>query len=326
MRSLYFGGGTPSVLSQKDLDLIFEKINQYFNLSELKEVTLEANPDDLSRSYLKMLSNSPINRLSIGIQCFDDQTLKWMNRSHNCDQAISAVEFALEMGFNDITADLIYGVPKRGIKSFEKDLLRFANWEIPHFSAYALTIEPKTILAHRIKKGLEPLPIEGETAKQFEFLMDWAESHQYEHYEISNFAKPGRRAIHNSSYWNGIPYLGLGPSAHSFDGKCRYWNISNNSNYLKLIQSNQPFFEMETLSDRDRYNEYILTGLRTIDGISRERVMQEFPGAIGEFDRAVKYFETQTLIHRKNRNAITLTRKGKLLADHVSSGFMIAED
>lgn len=325
VRSIYLGGGTPSVLGERELERLFSKIYDLFEVDADSEITLESNPDDLNRDYLKMLSETPVNRLSIGIQCLDEEYLRWMNRSHNLHQAISSVENALELGFNKLTADLIFGLPHRKSADLLSDLEQFKNWGLRHFSAYALTVEPKTVLDHQIKTGkMQPLDEEA-SAQQFELLMGWAENNQYEQYEISNFAKNGCRAVHNSSYWKGLKYLGCGPSAHSFDGEKRYWNISNNALYMKSIENGQLPLEMENLSPKDRYNEYVLTGLRLIEGISLERALELYPGAEKELKSTVEYFLKLGYMKIRDGGNYALSRQGKLMADYISSEMMVVE-
>ncbi len=323
IQSIYFGGGTPSVLSKSELLSIFEKLSEYYDLNHLLEVSLEANPDDLTEDYIKDLSETPIDRLSIGIQSFNEKILQWMNRSHNSNQAVQAIENAQKHGFEKLTVDLIYGVPGRPLPEFEKDLEKIRNYGIVHFSAYALTVEPKTLLAHRIKKGMEKPPDETDTSEQFDFLMDYAQKHGYEHYEISNFAKPNWRAIHNSSYWKGVPYLGLGPSAHSFDGQHRYWNISNNAIYHKKISNNELPQEMEELTPIDRFNEYIMTGLRLSEGISIEKALSIFPEAEGELTKTISKMEKDGLLVCTSPDNFQLSRSGKHVADYISSELMM---
>lgn len=321
IESIYFGGGTPSVLDESELQAIFNKIEENFDLSLLKEVTLEANPDDLNSEYLQMLAGSPVNRLSIGIQCLNDEVLKWMNRSHNRNQAIECIENALHNGFELLTADLIYGIPGRKDSDFLSDIHQFADWGLPHFSAYALTIEPRTTLGHQEKTGKFTPMDEEAVARQFELLMDAADKYGYEHYEISNFAKSGKRAIHNSAYWSGKPYLGIGPSAHSYNGEYRSWNISNNSRYMKSIQEGHLPAESEKLSDRDRYNEYVMTKLRLVEGISIHEALHIFPEAKETMMTAIEEFYHSDHL-AKTGEGVRLTKAGKLIADRISSELM----
>nr|MBS0037174.1 radical SAM family heme chaperone HemW [Saprospiraceae bacterium] len=320
--TVYFGGGTPSVLNPGELEAVFQKLDEHYDLSHAAEITLEANPDDLDETYIRQLTDSRINRLSIGIQSFNDRVLKWMNRSHESAQAHRAIEWSLKYGFEQLTIDLIYGVPGRPTAEFAAELERINEYGIPHFSAYALTVEPKTLLAHRIKKGLEKPPAAEETVDQFEFLMNWAPSSGYEQYEISNFARPGFRAQHNSSYWNGVPYLGLGPSAHSFDGKNRYWNISNNALYCRELIAGSTSLEMEKLTPLNIFNEYIMTGLRLAEGIQREKALNLLPGAAKNFDHTSAEMLRSGWIAIEDGQHIKLTQKGKLVADYVASEYM----
>ncbi|TVQ50785.1 MAG: radical SAM family heme chaperone HemW [Saprospirales bacterium] len=323
IRSIYFGGGTPSVLSKGELLSIFERLSKYYDFNDLLEVSFEANPDDLTEDYIKDLGETPIDRLSIGIQSFNEKILQWMNRSHNSHQAVLAIENAQKYGFKKLTVDLIYGVPGRSLDQFREDLDRINKFGIHHFSAYALTVEPKTLLAHRIKKGIEKPPDETDTTEQFDFLMDYAQNHGYEHYEISNFAKPECRAVHNSSYWKGIPYLGLGPSAHSYDGQNRFWNISNNAIYHKKISNNELPHEMEELTLIDQFNEYIMTGLRLTEGISIEKALSIFPEAKKELLTTIEKMEKDGLLICLTTDNYQLTRSGKHLADYISAELMM---
>lgn len=323
IRSIYFGGGTPSVLSKGELLSIFERLSKYYDFNDLLEVSFEANPDDLTEDYIKDLGETPIDRLSIGIQSFNEKILQWMNRSHNSHQAVLAIENAQKYGFKKLTVDLIYGVPGRPLDQFREDLDRINKFGIHHFSAYALTVEPKTLLAHRIKKGIEKPPDETDTTEQFDFLMDYAQNHGYEHYEISNFAKPECRAVHNSSYWKGIPYLGLGPSAHSYDGQNRFWNISNNAIYHKKISNNELPHEMEELTLIDQFNEYIMTGLRLTEGISIEKALSIFPEAKKELLTTIEKMEKDGLLICLTTDNYQLTRSGKHLADYISAELMM---
>jgi len=325
IQSVYFGGGTPSVLEKSELTAIFDRLKEFYDLTSLKEVTFEANPDDLDESYIKMLSETPIDRLSIGIQSFNDAILQWMNRSHYAAQAITAIENAQKNGFSKLTVDLIYGIPGRPLVEFKEDLDRINKFEIGHFSAYALTVEPKTILAHRIKKGTEKPPDETDTAEQFEFLMDYALQHGYEHYEISNFAKPNCRAVHNSSYWKGTPYLGLGPSAHSYDGINRFWNISNNAIYNQKIKSGELPQEMEILSPMNQFNEYIMTGLRLVEGIFINKALNLYPDGELEFLKNIRRMKEDGLLISGSSDNFFLSKKGKLVADYVSSELMVVD-
>ena len=323
IETIYLGGGTPSLLSASELNSIFETIHQLFSVDENAEVTLEANPDDLSKDYLKQLRQTPVNRLSIGIQSFRDADLKWMNRAHNSAEAVNSVLFAADEGFENISIDLIYGLPELVLTEWQENLRKAISLPVQHLSCYCLTIEPRTALAHQIKKGFSKIPEDENSIAQFEWLMDYAAANNYEQYEISNFCKPGFYSKHNTSYWKGIPYLGIGPSAHSFDGQSRQWNISNNPLYIKSVESGELQFTKEMLSPAEKYNEYVLTSLRTIWGV--------------DLNVARKQFGEEVLLHLKREAAIylidnaliiendhlNLTRKGKFIADRIASDLFI---
>ncbi len=315
LETIYFGGGTPSVLSGDELKFIFDSITKHFTISSNAEITLEANPDDLTPTFLKDLHETPVNRLSIGIQSFREEDLKMMNRAHTSSEAESAVKRAQDSGITNLTVDLIYGIPGLSEMDWRKNLDRVNELEVQHLSSYCLTVEPKTALAHFIKSG-KFSPVDDElSAKHFQQLIEFATEHAFDHYEISNFAKKGFVAKHNSSYWFGKPYLGIGPSAHSFDGEKRKWNISNNMKYLDLISKNEKTFEEEILNEKERYNEMVMTGLRTMWGIKTEKIDEQF--------RLHFQIETEKWIAsgdmENNSDTFTLTSKGKLIADRIAS-------
>lgn len=274
--SIYFGGGTPSVLEDRELDQIFETIYKNFSVKEKAEITLEANPDDLSSEKLGSLSKSLVNRLSIGIQSFREEDLQFMNRSHNALQAERCVLDAQENGFENISIDLIYAQANMSNSVWKQQLEKAIQLKVPHISSYALTVEPNTVLAHKIAKG-ELKEAEDELAyDQYLQLVESLNHAGFEHYEVSNFAKVGHRAVHNSAYWKGKPYLGVGPSAHSFKPKLRSWNVSNNSLYRKGVESNSLAMESEELSPVDEFNEWLMISLRTIEGLDIKKLMPEF--------------------------------------------------
>ncbi|MCT4622111.1 MAG: radical SAM family heme chaperone HemW, partial [Schleiferiaceae bacterium] len=264
IQTVYFGGGTPSLLSEKDLELIFDSIHKYHNVQDNVEVTLEANPDDIDSEKLTTWKKQGVNRLSIGIQSFFEEDLVWMNRAHNGEQANRSLRLAQDYSFTNITADLIYGLPHG---HWQENIEQMINFGIPHISSYALMVEEKTALHHFVKTGKTTLPKDEKAAIDYQVLCHELKKAGYAHYEISNFAKEGFRSQHNASYWKGVPYLGIGPSAHSFDGKNRQWNVANNAQYIKNVNSNLSFSEQEVLSNSDRYNEYVMTGLRKAEGI-----------------------------------------------------------
>lgn len=319
--SIYFGGGTPSLLSPKQVTQILDAATALRPLLEEAEITLEANPDDLSEEVLIALEETPINRLSIGIQSFHESDLTYMNRAHDAAQAMACIPAAQAAGFKNLTIDMIYGTPGMSDEAWRKNLQQAIAFGTPHISSYALTVEPKTALAHQIKTGQSKPVDEAQSARQMEILIDTLEAAGYEHYEISNFAKPGWRAKHNSNYWLGEAYLGVGPSAHSFDGsRTRSWNVANNSLYVKAITLGDLPIEREVLSDQDRYNELVLTRLRTTWGVQLSEV--EALGFGEYFLKEVDTFLEQGLIEETDKT-YRLTRAGKLLADGVSGELFV---
>lgn len=325
--SIYFGGGTPSLLTDKELTQIFDKIYRLFNIEYDAEITLEANPDDLTKEKLQSLYQSPVNRLSIGIQSFAEDDLKFMNRAHNATEARACIENALDAGFENLTVDLIYGSPTTSDVQWRANIQTIIDYNIPHISCYALTVEPKTALGHFVAKGKVPDVDEEQAARQFEILIQMLRANGYKHYEISNFAKPGWYARHNSSYWSGEPYLGIGPSAHSFDGKCtRQWNVANNAKYMQLLHPPHlggvahvnGLFEQETLSSAQRYNEYIMTSLRTIWGAKLQKIRDFGTEFEAYFLKNIQRFMHLNYIMIKE-NAYVLTDEGKLLADFIAA-------
>ena len=321
IESIYFGGGTPSLLSQDELERIFKTLYDNFNISKNAEITLEANPDDLSKTKLQELKSSAVTRLSIGIQSFFDEDLKLMNRAHNSAQAEGCIKESLNAGFQNITVDLIYGTPGLSNENWKKNLSKVFSTGIPHLSSYSLTVEKKTPLESHIKKGKVKPVDEEQSAEQFLILMEETAKNGYEQYEISNFCKPGFQSQHNSNYWKGIKYLGLGPSAHSFDGNSRQWNVSNNFRYIQSIAENKIPFEKEILTINQKFNEYMMTGLRTSRGINLEKVNIEF----GEnylnklLAESKTYLNSGKIILKENH--LILTNSGKLIADRISSDF-----
>ncbi len=317
--TVYFGGGTPSLLKQDDLVAIIQKLRAVFTITGEAEMTLEANPDDISAENLVGWKDAGINRLSIGIQSFLEADLRWMNRAHNAAQAYAAVRLAQQAGFHNITIDLIYGTPGLSDEGWMQNIETAIGLNIPHLSCYALTVEPKTALYQLIKtKQLENIDTEKQ-ARHFSILTSRLASAGFEHYEISNFAKPGFRSRHNSSYWQGKPYLGLGPSAHSFNGSSRQWNVANNSLYLKSMENNQVPFEQELLTPVQQLNEYIMTSLRTIEGLSLERVTTNWgPEKSGQLMHAAqKHIGAGHMVFADH--VLQLSEKGKLLADGIAA-------
>jgi oxygen-independent coproporphyrinogen-3 oxidase len=316
--SVYFGGGTPSLLETRDLERIFEKIHQLFQVEKDAEITLEANPDDLSAEKLRDLRNyTPVNRLSIGIQSFSDADLKWMNRAHQAGEARQSLENALSAGFHDLTIDLIYGAPTTSDAQWHENLALAFEYGIPHLSCYCLTVEEGTALGTFVRRGQQPPVEEEKSARQFEYLMQATAFKGYDHYEISNFALPGRYARHNGNYWRGEHYLGVGPSAHSFDGVSRQWNIANNALYIKALDAQQLPFEREVLTPEQRYNEYIMTALRTIWGVEMPKLVSMGNAFSVHFEKAVQPYLAAGTVERQGE-IYRLTRAGKLLADRIA--------
>ncbi len=323
IETIYLGGGTPSLLSSSELLSIFETIHNLFSVDEEVEITLEANPDDLSKAYIKQLRETPVNRLSIGIQSFRDVDLKWMNRAHNSSEATNSVMDAASAGFNNISIDLIYGLPDLSLLDWQNNLKKAIALPVQHLSCYCLTIEPRTALAYQIKKGISKVAEDENAIAQFEWLIDYAAENNFEQYEISNFAKPGFYSRHNTSYWKGIPYLGIGPSAHSFDGASRQWNVSNNPLYIKAVESGKLEFTKEVLTTSEKYNEYVLTSLRTVWGVDLKIVQQHF----GE--EVLQHLKNEAAIYllkgelKTENSHMYLTRKGKFIADRIASDLFI---
>ncbi len=321
--TIYLGGGTPSVLRQQDLIRIFERLSKFFDFDRNTEVTIEANPDDLTYEKLLTINQTPINRLSVGIQSFHYPDLEYMNRIHSPCQALQAIKNAQKVGFENISVDLIYGTPTMNDRHWEKNLMRVIDLEVPHISAYALTVEDKTPLEVFIRKGKMPPVEEEQTARQFHTMLDILAKYGYEQYEISNFSKPGFYSRHNLSYWNGQPYLGLGPSAHSFRENSRSWNIANTSRYIQSIEKGELPMESETLSEDQRFDEYVMTSLRTSWGCNLDYVEETFGEEKLRALRksAARHIRNNTLKEENGR--MILTTKGKFLADGIASDLFI---
>ena len=318
IHTVYFGGGTPSLLSAEELQSILNALRQNFIIDPSAEVTLEANPDDITAEKLSDWKQSGINRLSIGVQSFFEDDLRWMNRAHTAQQAINNLKLARQY-FDNITIDLIYGTPTLPDEKWQHNVQQAISLGISHLSCYALTVEPGTALAHMIDKHKIRDVSTEDQARQFLLLMDWAQEAGYEHYEISNFALPGMRSRHNSSYWQGVPYLGLGPSAHSFNGISRQWNISNNALYIQSLQNDTVPFEKEELTDIQRLNEYIMTSLRTVEGLDLQYVTNRFGehAANQLLDASRQFIDAERLTSHHNK--LQLTKEGKLFADGIAA-------
>ncbi len=327
IESIYFGGGTPSLLSIDEINQISNKIRTLFNVIDDAEITLEANPDDLTIAYLiDLKKHTKINRLSIGVQSFFDEDLKYMNRAHNAKEAIQCIQFAKEAGFQNLSVDLIYGTPTMSHEHWRQNLQIIFDLNVPHISSYALTVEDKTVLSTLIKKQQTKAPEDEHTAQQFSILLEEMNKHHFVHYEISNFCIEPYFAKHNTNYWKGISYLGIGPSAHSFDGKKRYWNIANNANYLKKIKANELASECEILSITDKFNEYVMTSIRTIFGTNTNKIKQDFgDDFLQHFMLEISPFIDNNWIS-KNENIYTLTDAGKLFCDYITANLFFEND
>jgi oxygen-independent coproporphyrinogen-3 oxidase len=317
--TIYFGGGTPSLLSGDELNSIFAALSEFFEIAPAAEITLEANPDDLSEEKLNELKETPVNRLSIGIQSFYDEDLELMNRAHSSEEALKAVKMAQEHGFENITIDLIYGTPTLTHHKWRNNLQIAFALGVKHISAYCLTVEPKTALAQQVKSGRVRDVDEQHSSEQFMIMLEAMHANDFIQYEISNFCRDGAYSRHNSNYWRKEKYLGLGPSAHSFNGKERQWNISNNALYIRSLEKGELNFEKEELSDDQRYNEYVMTSLRTIWGMDMAYIQKEFGHdhffyCLKEADR---YIRSGDLLNEENK--LFLTDKGKLIADRIAS-------
>ncbi len=315
LSSVYFGGGTPSLLNTAEIEILFKSIQSVFSIHKNAEITLEANPDDITFQRLLDWKAAGINRLSIGIQSFDENQLKFLNRAHNAEESEQCLKDALKAGFEDFSLDLIYAIPSDSNDLWKLSLNKALSFETNHLSAYCLTIEDKTVFGNRLSKQ-QMRPIDEELASdQFTILLEETTRNGFEQYEISNFARKQHYAKHNSSYWQGEPYLGVGPSAHSYDGQNRQWNISNNSLYLKSIEKELVPFEIETLSEKDRANELIMTGLRTMWGVDTQKINHLIDQ---EFKARSQQFIHDGLLLKEN-TILKLTNKGKLQADRIAS-------
>lgn len=323
IETIYFGGGTPSLLSADEIQGFFDGIVKLHAVAADAEITLEANPDDLVPQKVKELRNTAVNRFSIGIQSFFEEDLKWMNRAHNAAEAESAVKRVQDAGFENITADLIYGYPLLSDEKWEANINKIIELNIPHVSAYAMTVEPATALASFIRKGKQNAMDENQAAEQFVILMNSLKNAGFEHYEISNFAKQGHYSRHNSNYWKGVHYLGIGPSAHSFNGETRQWNIANNGLYKQSLIRNIVPAEKEVLTIMQQVNEYIMTSLRTIWGTDLVKIGEVFGSGYREqVEEAFPEFVAKNQIV-KNGHILNLTTDGKLFADHIAAQLFV---
>jgi oxygen-independent coproporphyrinogen III oxidase len=325
IETIYFGGGTPSLLEEAQLIEILAAIDAHFEIADVIECTLEANPDDMHPSKIAAWKKIGINRLSIGIQSFQASALTWMNRAHTVEQSHAAIQMALDAGIDNLSIDLIYGTPSLSDQALMADLDWIAHYQIKHVSCYALTVEDKTVLKKSIEKGqIENIDSEKQ-ARHFEIVCARLKTMGLEHYEISNFAKPGFRSQHNSHYWSGETYLGLGPSAHSFNTISRQWNIANNALYIKSIENGLLNFEIEVLTEANRYNEYMMTSLRRMEGFDLDWIAAKFGKHFYEHSIAmIKAMEAKNIFNQ-NGNQYGLKDEAKFLADGIASDFFILE-
>lgn len=321
--TIYFGGGTPSILPSADIKRILTKLSHTFDINADSEITLEANPDDITIEKLQEWKDAGINRLSIGVQSFFEEDLKWMNRAHNATHARHCIQLAHDAGFHNLNIDLIYGTPTLTDENWKQNVETAIALDVPHLSCYALTVEPKTVLEKLIsQQRLENVDPEKQ-ARHFEQLMEWMKEYGYDHYEISNFAKSGFRSKHNSSYWQGKSYLGLGPSAHSFNGSARQWNVANNALYIQSLSKGTLAAEEELLTQEQQLNEYIMTSLRTMEGLSLQKVRNDY----GDDKHETVLRTASTHIYHNylalDNDYLKTTAKGKLLADGIASDLFV---
>ncbi len=318
VETIYFGGGTPSVLSNGEIDFLIDTVYKNYAVSVSPEITLEANPDNLSNERILQISQSRVNRLSIGVQSFFEEDLKLMNRAHNAHQAETCIAEAVKY-FDNISIDLIYGTPGMSNARWLQNVDKALSFGIPHISSYALTVEPKTALHTLVQKGIVSPPSDEAAQEQFSLLTEKLEGSGFVHYELSNFGKEGYFSRNNTAYWLGKKYIGIGPSAHSYDGTHRSWNIANNALYLKAIGNDTLPSETETLTPTDRYNEYVMTGLRTIWGVSLDRVENELGNLYRQYlEKESGKFIAQGLLANDN-GILKTTKSGKFLADGIAS-------
>lgn len=325
IETLYFGGGTPSLLTPLQLDQIVNSIHAHFKVNTNVEFTLEANPDDITAEKMKQWIGIGINRLSIGIQSFQPAALAWMNRAHSANQSHQAIELAKKEGIHNISTDLIYGTPHLSDEDLLKDIQILKDYAIPHISCYALTVEEKTAL-HKMIQQQKIDNVDGEKqARHFEIVVDALEQLHFEHYEISNFAKTGHRSKHNSNYWKGVPYLGLGPSAHSFNKDSRQWNIANNQLYFQSIENNLVPFEIENLDLATRYNEFMMISLRLLEGVDVNALATQFGSAFVEHTHAIKAVHLAAGKITETAQGFAITKESRFLADGIASDYFIVD-
>lgn len=319
--TIYFGGGTPSMLPAHDIQSLIDAVKEEFLCSNEMEITMEANPDNLTDEYLLALKKTDVNRFSIGIQSFFEEDLKWMNRAHRADEASRCLSKVKEYGYDNISVDLIFGVPVSTKERWEENLKILSKFKPNHISCYALTVEPDTALDHHIKQGISPAVIDEAVEEQFYMAHDFLETMGYKHYEISNYAISGKESKHNSSYWKGQKYLGIGPGAHSFDGVTRGWNIAHLPKYMGMIERGESALTEEQLSEKDHFNEFVMTGIRRLEGIEIEKIHTRFPDYMGHFEKALKEVPKEYIDLEGDR--LKLSRMGLLFADFVGSELFV---
>ncbi|SFJ08909.1 oxygen-independent coproporphyrinogen-3 oxidase [Kaistella treverensis] len=320
LKSLYFGGGTPSLLSVDELQSLIDEVLKYFSFDEKIEITLEANPDDLNSEFLKGLAKTPFNRLSIGTQSFFNDDLKLMNRAHNAGEAEDSIKRAQDFGFENISIDLIYGSPTSNVEIWKQNLEKTIELQVPHISSYALTVEPKTALNAWISQGKVAAPKETDQHQEFFFMTEFLKKNGFEHYEISNFGKPGFHSKHNSAYWKYGEYLGIGPSAHSYNGrKERSWNVANNQQYMQTLNQNKLAKETEILSEKDQYNEILMIGLRTSWGVDLNFLEEKISAELFEYFTKVTAEKLQSGLLEISENHLRIPQKNWFLADGIAS-------
>jgi oxygen-independent coproporphyrinogen-3 oxidase len=322
IKTIYFGGGTPSFVSSDFLIEIIQKIRSLFSVEDDAEITAECNPDDINSNLLEAYRRAGINRFSMGVQSFDDDVLKFMNRAHSSHEIFEAIVLAKDFGFNNITIDLIYGIPNKNLDYWKSQLDQFLKLDVPHLSSYCLTIEPKTVFGSLQKKGTLSIPDDEVSLEQFQYLIDFTKANGYEHYEISNFAKPGFISKHNSNYWLGENYLGIGPSAHSYNSSERSWNIRNNAQYIRLVNSGKDYNELEILSNADKCNDYILTRLRTKWGVNLSELNFISESDKEQIKQKLITFQNANLVFEQN-GIYLLTDSGKYRADGIAADLFI---
>ena len=317
LQTIYFGGGTPSLLHEDELEQLISTIHSNYTVASDAEITLEANPDDISIDQINNWKALGINRMSIGIQSFRESDLQWMNRAHTVEEGLNCIRIAQDSGISNLSVDLIYGLPDLSLEEWKEHVKRVIDMGVQHISAYCLTVEEKTSLHHLVNQQKLRPANEDEQHDQFLALLEIMEQNGYEQYEISNFARPGFRAVHNSNYWKRIPYIGIGPSAHSYAKKKRRWNIANNRSYMKAINAKEKWYETEVLDKRAIWNELLLTGLRTSEGVERNE-LTSWDSFTTTDEQQIAQFEELGWLKTSN-DRLVLTKKGRLMADHIAS-------